>query len=82
MDLLRLLIAFVGFFVTLFGFMLTTGEWMHGRPQYPTHWVVLIVGALMWLQSIPVIRAHAEEKRREFFRTLIKGKRADGSKPR
>jgi Kef-type K+ transport system membrane component KefB len=65
MDILRSLAGFAGILVAIFGFMLASSEWMLGRPQFWGHWVVLIIGAVMWLQSLPLLVATFKEKLRK-----------------
>jgi hypothetical protein len=74
-GLIRVLVGFAGLCVGAFGFMLTSSEWMQGRPQFWGHWVVLIVGALMWLQALPVMRASEREERRNQIRKMLKGEK-------
>ncbi|MGY3406134.1 hypothetical protein ACVWZV_002247 [Bradyrhizobium sp. GM5.1] len=52
---MRIFLGIVGLILGFLGIVLTSTEWMLERPQFWGHWVVLIIGAILWVQAIPVM---------------------------
>jgi hypothetical protein len=75
MDLLRILISFVGVLVGLFGLAVVWGSWLDGHST-TTGWVITGVGAALWLSVQGVLgaerRKNYERKVQEELRKLNK----------
>lgn len=67
-NLLRLLVGFVGILVTAIGLI-------HVLSINANAMAIPIIGAVMWLQSFPVIWASEREERRNEIRKLLKGEK-------
>lgn len=74
MVLLRLLAGFAGIIVAILGFMSVTLAWMNGAKADFSSWAVFTIGAVMWLQALPLMRAAEREERRKQIRELLKSK--------
>ncbi|MGY3485449.1 putative membrane protein [Bradyrhizobium sp. USDA 4011] len=74
MNILRMFIGMVGAILCFIGLVSVWGTWV-GNESTTGPWVLSIVGAVMWLQGLPVIWASEQEERRKFYRKLLKGEK-------
>ena len=74
MNILRMFIGMVGAILCFVGLVPVWGTWV-GNESTTGPWVLSIVGAVMWLQAVPVMWAAEQERRRDFYRKLLKGEK-------
>lgn len=74
MNILRMFIGMVGAILCFVGLVSVWGTWV-GNESTTGPWVLSIVGAVMWLQSVPIMWADERERRRDLYRKLLKGEK-------
>jgi hypothetical protein len=68
-SLLRLLVGMIGVIVCFLGLLNLLVAWGYGEST-ATSLTVSIVGAVMWLQAVPVLQASDRAERRKRIRDL------------
>jgi hypothetical protein len=64
-EIIRALIAGLGAIVGFVGFMMLSMEWMNGATNSSTSWTVFIIGAVMWVQGLPLVISSIKDRIRE-----------------
>jgi len=67
MNILRMLIGMVGAVICFIGLVGLWAAWVEGASN-ATPWTMTIVGAVMWLQAVPILQASDREERRKRIR--------------
>ncbi len=71
-GLIRVLVGMIGVVVC---FVSVINVWMTWMKSGDTsfHWTIALIGAVMWLQALPVMQASDREERRNQIRKMLKG---------
>jgi hypothetical protein len=72
-GLIRVLIGMIGAVVCFVSFINVWTTWMKSADT-SFHWTIAVIGAVMWLQALPIMRAGEREYIRKRAQELRKGK--------
>jgi hypothetical protein len=66
-ELLRVFLGMIGGLVFFVGLISVGAMWMSNDPGNPP-WIMLVVGALMWVQAQPILRRGEDREALKLFR--------------
>ena len=69
--MIRILIGSVGFVALIFGLIVVWGSWIDNTST-TTGWVIAVIGAVMFIPSIPEFARHQRKRVRELKKELRK----------